>query len=359
MSPSIQILLMARSANKTVTGLEIEPGHVTAVETRPGGTAVLRAVTAPLGPGVVRDGEVVDIDALAAALTAMFTEHGLSRRVRIGLANQGIVMRTIDLPPITDPKELDSAVRFQAADHIPMPLDQVVMEHQSLGIVNTPDGPRSRVVLIAARREPVERLLEAVRRAGLRAEGIDLSAFAMVRSLARPGAHADGPTLYLSVSGLTNLALADGTVCFFTRVISAGGESIATELSERRGLTLEHARAWLQHVGLTRPTAEIEGQPEVVTETRATLTEGVRRIVAEVRNTIDFHATQEGAQPARHLVLTGSALAIPGLAEALAQGIGLPLEVRSVVEARAGAFGSLPTEALTVAAGLTITEVTA
>ena len=38
-------------------------------------------------------------------------------------------------------------------------------------------------MLVAARRDMIERLLSAARAAGLRPEGIDLSAFAMVRAL--------------------------------------------------------------------------------------------------------------------------------------------------------------------------------
>ena len=58
--------------------------------------------------------------------------------MRLGVANQRIVMRTLDLPPLKGAKEINSAIRFQAPDHIPMPLEQAVLEHHSLGIVETP-----------------------------------------------------------------------------------------------------------------------------------------------------------------------------------------------------------------------------
>ena len=165
-------------ASKTVIGLDIEPGYVAAVQASPGRVAVERAAYAPLAPGVVRDGEGVDVDTLAGVLRDLFAEHKLGKRVRLGVANQRIVMRTVDLPPLTDPKEIASAVRFQAQDHIPMPLEQAVLEHQTLGPVETADGPRTRIVLVAARREMIDRLLEATTRAGLRPQAIDLSAFA-------------------------------------------------------------------------------------------------------------------------------------------------------------------------------------
>ena len=175
-------------------------------------------------------------------------------------------------------------MRFHAEQHLPMPIDTTVLDFHPVGIVETPDGPRQRVVVVAARRDMVERLALAVRGAGLRPEGIDLSAFAMVRALAEPelpalaGEEAEAAeyVLYLAIGGLTNLAVAQGTTCLFTRASAGGLELLVTELAERRRLTLEHARAWLAHVGLDHPVGDIEGEEDIVHEARTVLVEGVR-----------------------------------------------------------------------------------
>jgi len=347
---------MGYAAAKTVVGLDIQPGYVAAAQCSAGRVAVERAAVSALAPGVVRDGEVIDVESLAEVLRRTFKEKGLSSRVRLGVANQRIVMRTVDLPPLNDAKEIASAVRFQASEHIPMPLEQAVLEHQSLGVVQTPEGPRTRVVLVAARRDMIDRLLEATRKAGLRPHGIDLSAFAMIRALHR--GEATDPTLYVSVGGMTNLAVAVGTTCVFTRAITHGTEVMAGELAERRGLTLEHAHGWLRHVGLLVPADDLEGEAEIVVEARTVLSEGVRRIADEVRNSLDFHAMQHGATAVKHAVLTGPALAIPGFCDQLGQEIGLPLEPGVVDEGRPGGFAGIDAGRLAVAAGLTVAEVT-
>jgi type IV pilus assembly protein PilM len=344
-------------AAKNLVGLDIEPGYVAAVQGSAGHVAIERAAYAPLAAGVVRDGEVVDVESLAGALRTLFADHKLPKRVRLGVANQRIVMRTIDLPPLTDPKEIASAVRFQAQDHIPMPLDQAVLEHQVLGTVETVDGTRTRVVLVAARRDMLDRLLEAATRAGLRPQGIDLSAFAMIRALHRHGAY--GTAGYVSVGGITNLAIASGTTCVFTRTIAHGTESIATELAERRALTLEHASQWLQHVGLEEPVDEIEGDSEIVIEARSILSDAVRRIGAEVRNTFDFHLMQDGSTAVDQVVLTGPAVAIAGFSDQLGEQVGLPIEVRLVPEAVPGSLAGAEAARYAVAAGLTVEEVAA
>jgi type IV pilus assembly protein PilM len=345
---------MGLLAAKSIIGLDIEPGYVTAVETSSGGVAVERAASAQLAPGVVRDGDVVDVVTLAQVLRDLFAEHKLGRRVRLGVASQRIVMRTIDLPPLKDAKEIDSAVRFQAQEHIPMPLEQAVLEHQSLGIVETPDGPRTRVVIVAARRDTIDGLLAATRSAGLRPEGIDLSAFAMIRALYRPG-H-DGATLYISVGGMTNLAVAVGTTCVFTRVVGHGTEAMAGELAERRGLTIDHARGWLSHVGVSMPPDDIEGDSEIVVEARTVISEGIRRISDEVRNSLDFHGAQPGTAAVTRAILTGPAVTIPGFADQLGEEIQLPLESGLVSEARPGAFGGVDSANFAVAAGLSVAE---
>jgi type IV pilus assembly protein PilM len=343
-----------RTSGRTVVGLDIEPGFVAAAQVRVNGTVTVeRAAGVALPPGVLRDGEVADVEALADALRELFRAHKLGRKVRLGVATQRIVVRTIDLPPLEDDKQIEAAVRFQAQDHIPMPLDQAVLSHQALGIVDTADGPRTRVVLVAARRDVVERFHAAARQAGLRPVGIDLSAFAMIRAL-----H-DGTTgamLYVSIGGMTNLALAEGTTCVFTRVVPGGVEALAAALAERRGLTLEHARQWLVHVGLTTPLEQIEGDPEIVEEARSILLEGVRRIADEVRNSLDFHRAQAGALAAQHAVLTGPAVAIPGFCEELGAVTGLPVTAGVVEEAREGGHGGIAANRLAIAAGLAIEE---
>ena len=125
----------------------------------------------PLPPGAFHEGEVLDADRLAAALKALFAEHKLAKQVRLGVGNQRVVVRTVRLPAIEDPKEMEAAVRFQAQEQMPMPLDQAVLEHQVVGGVPAEEGaaPQVDVVVVAARRDMVASFVEPIRRAGLRA----------------------------------------------------------------------------------------------------------------------------------------------------------------------------------------------
>ena len=338
---------------KTLVGLDIDATGIVAASVAVNGRVrVERAAYAPLEPGIIRDGEVADVEGLADALRTLYRDNkGLDKRVRVGLANQKIVVRVVDLPYLEDAKELAAAVRFQAQDQLPMPLEHAVLDHQPLAVVNDAAGRRQRVLLVAARREMVERVLAALRSAGLKPEGVDLSAFATVRALHRAGPD-DELVLYLAIGGLTNLAVARGTECTFARASGSGVEALAVELAERAALTLEHAYGWLAHVGVQDPIEDITGDRQIVEHTRQILLDGVRRIASEVRSSLDFHRMQEDAGTVSRAVMTGPASAIPGFDVALASELGLPVEQGLVDGAPAG----LDAGRVTVAAGLALTE---
>ncbi len=344
-------MIKKRTKKTTVVGLELDPSHLAAAQVEVNGRiTVSKGAIAELRPGILRDGEVVDLPALTGALRTLFEDNDLGTHVRLGVANQRIVVRTIDVAPVTDPAALEEAVRIAAPDHIPMAMDEAVLDFQPLGIVGTVDGPRMRVVIVAVRREMVDRLVEAATEAGLTIEGIDLSAFAMVRALHTTGG--DNAVLYVNVAGLTNVAVADDTGCLFTRAASGGLEAIVAGLGERRGLTAEHARGWMRHVGLTAPLETVDGDADVVAATRQALDEGVHHLADAVRNSLNFYRTQDSAATVDRAVLTGPAVEVPGFAERLSELLMMPVEPAVVAVPDGGADAGR----LTVAAGLAVAD---
>lgn len=338
--PTLQLQLTRKKKVGGITGLDIEAGSLAAteIEGSNGSTRVVASAVHPLEPGAFHEGEVLDPDRLAAALKALFADHKLSKKVRLGVGNQRLVVRTLRLPVIEDPKEMEAAVRFQAQEQIPMPLDQAVLEHQIVGGVPAEEGaaPQVDVVVVAARRDMVSSFVEPIRRAGLEPVGVDLSAFAMIRALAdanpadvdiETGQRPSEAVLYCNVGDVTNLAVARGRSCLFTRVSHAGVESVAERLAAACGLSAEHATQWLSYVGLEHPVEQLEGDGRVVAEARAALEEGVASLLDELRLSLDYYGAQESALPVGRIVLGGPGSAIPGLARRMEESLARPIAV--------------------------------
>ncbi len=303
--------LALRKNNNAPVGLDLDGAFLAAVQTNANG--IERAVSAELAPGVIRDGEVADVAALSDALKNFFKEHQLPKRVRLGVSNQQIVVRQMDLPKIDDEKERTAAVRFQAAEAIAMPLEEVVLDHQVIGETISPEGAaRQRVVVVAAREAMIARVIEACKGAGLKPEAIDLDAFALVRALATASAPDDSARVYCHLAAITNLAIALGSSCLFTRPLSTAwdeqDESVANALAEEIRLSIDFYMAqpearWVGEVVLSGPGSRRDG---LVDELSGLLQLPVQ--IAEPLGNLDAAKLPVGEDPYRHTVAAGLAL---------------------------------------------------
>jgi type IV pilus assembly protein PilM len=301
---------LRKSSNSGSIGLDIDGRYLAAAQVVDG--RVTRAASQNLPEGLVRDGEVVDADALGQHIKSFAAAAGIPRNVRLGVVNQQIVVRVVELPRIEDDNQRDAAIRFQASEAIAMPLDEAVLDHQVAAFTTGHDGtPRMQVVLVAARRKMIDALLEAVKSAGLKVEGIDLDAFALVRALATESDQPEEEArVFCHLAGVTNLAIAVGSTCYFTRPLSASwdDEDAGSQLAD------------------------------------------------EIRLSIDYYMTQPQAKPVVEVVISGPGAAEPELAESLEAHLGLPVRVPAPLGAL-DATGLGPTEdpnRYTVAAGLSL-----
>jgi len=176
---------------KKVVGLKLGASRLNAACVAVNGsTELVQLAGSPMPSGVIAGGEVREVEALAEALKGFFGKHKLPKRnVRIGLANNRIGVRTIEVSGIEDPKQLANAVRFRAQEALPIPIDEAVLDFQTLGEGVASDGtPTKRVLLVVAYRDLVHNYGEACRLAGLRLLGVDLEAFALLRAQAQEAA---------------------------------------------------------------------------------------------------------------------------------------------------------------------------
>jgi type IV pilus assembly protein PilM len=305
------IVGFGKSNTRGIVGLDLDGQFLAAVQASSDG--VSRAVSAELPPGIIVDGEVTDLDALSEALKDFFKAHNLPKRVRLGVSNQQIVVRHLELPKIENPDELAAAVRFQASEAIAMPLDEVIMDHQVVSeYVNQDGAARLRIVVVAARESMISRVIEAVRAAGLRPEGIDLNAFALVRTLALPSDSAENSRVYCHLGGVTNLAIALGSICVFTRPLSTvwddDDQDIAAALAEEIRLSVDFYMAqpdarWVGEVVLSGPHARRPGLAEAL----GSLID-VPVTVAEPLGRLGENAIHADEDAYRHTIAAGLAL---------------------------------------------------
>jgi type IV pilus assembly protein PilM len=337
-----------------VTGLEIAATQAIAAEAglRGGRIVAERAAVRPLPPGLMRDGLVVEPDRLATELRELFSEHHFSKRVRVGLATGRTVLRVIDLPPLAE-RDIGAALLAVAQEQIPMPLDRAVMDFRTVGLVDTPEGRRLRVIAVVTEREGVERLVETLRQAGLKPEGIDLSIFAVIRALGDIEQTA-GPVLYAQLGDLVSIAIAESGLCRFTRQAPEGLAMVLERLSQMRAIPTDQAQGLLQGLQVQRPGAD---QSDGDQELAALLSRTAAELGSELRAAAEFYSTRFGSAAVTTGVLTGPLAPLPGFAGALTAASGLRLSCGEVTAASAEALGGVDPRLAPVAVGLSVADV--
>ena len=326
-------------------GVDIDRGSIKAVQLQSSGAGyVLQHVGYHrLPPGVIVEGEVADQNLLAAEIREFWDSHSFKgRSVTFGVSNQKVVVRLLDFPHMR-PEDLQGAISFEAQDHIPMPLDEAVLDYVVLG----PREERAdldRVLVVAAQREMISRYTTAVRAGGLRPEGVDVKALSLTRStLPDPFFGEDGAVLLLDVgTEITNLVVADRGNPVLTRFVPVGlGDFVAAVVeladlpedeAERQALDArvnlgdgrveEETQEEEAEVDEERETEEFD--PALAYDVRRGLEGAAQTLADEVQRSIEHHRSQEAARDVSRVLISGEAALIPGLDVYLGDLLGVP-----------------------------------
>ncbi len=215
-----------------------------------------------------------------------------------------------------------------------MPAERMVLDHQVIGRVDTPDGPRTRVVVVAAERESIAKLLDPVRRAGLRVVGVDLPSFALTRATFDPERSPDEAVLCANIAGVTTLAISRGRSCELTRVSPIDLEQLSRRLAERDAISVTDARARL--LGF-RPG------PDQDDLALSILDAGLADLADDLVKTVEFHASSMDGSAVSETIISGPAAAIPNFAEVLGERMHMTVR-RATTRAASGFAGTVPLE---------------
>ena len=170
---------MSPKKAETAVGLDISSNSlkVAAVNIQKGEPILNTLGIVRIPEGVVRDGEVEDGVTLVESLKELWHITGLKERsVILGIANQKVIVRPIELPYM-EKEELDSALRFQVQEFIPIPIEDAILDFDIIEEFMTAEEERMlTVLLVAAHKDMIQGFVEVLKAAGLTPAAIDLKA---------------------------------------------------------------------------------------------------------------------------------------------------------------------------------------
>ena len=323
----------SKGATKKLVGLKIGASQLAAARVSNNGVAELEQIARQdLPMGIVVGGELRDPDALSEALKAFFAKNKLPRKgVRLGIANNRIGVRVIDIAGVDEEKQLANAIHFRAQEALPIPLDEAVLDYHILDettIRTTRAAPSS--MSCSSSRTGSWSSATSVRaaRRGSRSPASTSRPSRCCASLAPPAERGTSALVAVSIGyDRSTFAVSDGQFCEFTRVLEWGGQSLNVALAREFNSEPSAVEAMKRGLSLDGSTA-----PEGVSaESNAAAVDVVRKQVQsfarELVSSLQFYQNQPGSLGIGEIAITGGTAQMPGLAEELERLIGVHVRV--------------------------------
>jgi type IV pilus assembly protein PilM len=298
-------------------GLDIGSTAVRAVELGNGGgrPTLLRIAQQPLPNGAVAGGEIREPEAVADAIRELWhigKFHG--RQVVLGVGNQRVVVREVVVPWL-EAKELRESLPFQVKEFVPIPIEEAILDYEVIEEFEVEGRHMARLMLAAAHKGMVQRMIEAVETARLQAVGVDLVPFAIVRSAGSNGDRLLQEDEEISDEAVVDIGAEVTSICIhshgrprFVRMLSWGGRSVTTAIG--------------RSLGLSEPEAERmkRGQAaDADKDSRERAAEITRQVVSsfadDLRSSLDFYRSQNPGARIGRVLLTGGGSKLDGLSE--------------------------------------------
>lgn len=300
-------------ATSTLIGLDVGSTSIRAVEaTRGKERPVITNFGQALLPAeAVVGGVVKDDKAVTTALRHLWTTQKFTTKsVILAVSHQQVVVRPVEVSNLPA-KEMRQALPFQVRDVLPLPVENAVLDFYPL---EPASGEKETVsgLLIAAPKEAVINTVRAVERAGLHVAHIDLACFAALRAAAHLAQDTEA-VVDIGANATTIIIHTDG-VPQIVRTIPRGGAEITRTLTSRLGMPVAEAESVKCRVGLMRG----EGP-----ETADVVAEALRPLIAEIRSSLNYHASASPGAQVRRVALVGGTAQLPGLADRLTDQLGV------------------------------------
>ena len=342
---------------KSLVGLDIGVSGIKAIELSPGKTRRLMAYNRiPLPWNTISpDGEIKNRAVVVEALRTLFASKDFTtKRVATAGFGNSIITKKIQVDRM-NPEELREQIYWEAEQYIPFDVNDVNLDFAILGNSATAVANKMDLLLVAAKKDYVNGLIEIIEEAGLDVAGIDTQAFALGNSFEYNYSHLvdtspGGATSFLIDfgAGSTKVSMFEGDKTIFNRELRQCGMSCSLMLSERLGVSLDEAENLKINETESKSVATV-------------LEEFTTMLVDEVSRTIDFSLTQSQDSAIDGIYICGGASRTHHLMRSLEKKLAAPVKPLNPVQNIAGSGKRMNAQAIqeimylgTVAVGLAL-----
>jgi type IV pilus assembly protein PilM len=306
---------------KTKLGLDIGSHSIKMIELLKNGSifSVVSAGSVATPPKSLASNLPADQQALSQAIKQLIKQtNAKSRDVIIALPESLVFTRVIEVQQLSE-RELSSAIRWEAEQYVPLPLDQVNLDFTILRDSHETGSGKMEVLLVASPKALIEKYLAILDHADLNTEVAETEIISASRALVRTVANVKTAMVVSLGAQTTDLAiLRNGTIAF-TRSISAGGEALSRALVQSLDFNQIQAEQFKQTYGLEKN--QLEGK--ILSAIKPIMD----TIISEIKRAIMFYQEKANNERVEVILITGGTARLPGMVMYIAEATGIEVQL--------------------------------
>ena len=312
------------SGKKQFVGLDIGSSSLKLVEIlgEKGSYNMNRFLTAPLAKGIIVDGAVVDIDALAEAIKVLFMNSGCQKKsIVTSLSGHSVIIKKAAFPQM-EAHDLQETIHDEASKYLPFDnMDDVNLDFQILGR-NATNPNQNDVIIVAAKKDTIEGYTEAIEIAGLSLAIMDVDSFALETMYQENYDYEEKDVVVIVNIGasITSLNVVRNAASIFTRDFALGGNMITEAIQSQFGVSTEEA----EKIKLEGPAGDEYAKGEFFRNTLISLADS---LCAEIERSIDYFRSTYSDEDIKMILLAGGGANIHGIVEDLSHRMSVPVEI--------------------------------
>lgn len=261
-----------------------------------------------------KDSEVILINAIKKLIKDSQIHN---KYVYISLPETSIYSSVIQMPVLSD-TELDTALKFEAEQYIPIPLNEVSLQSQILYKPEKDEkGKKMDVLIVAAKKTILDRVIRICEQAEISPIVVENSLLSSIRSLE---AQIGQNSLLIDCGDTsTNIAIIQDGVLKQISSINIGGQALTRSIMQNLAIPEQQAKQYKHAYGLENDL--LEGK------IARSLAKPIENITNHIIKNIRFANNLDESHPIAQVILTGGTSLLPNFSQYLVEQLNLEVNL--------------------------------
>lgn len=248
---------------------------------------------------------LLSVEDIAKAILGIKKETGIkTEEVNFSIPDFSTFFTSFKLPPMTE-EELPEAVRFEARQHVPLPLSELTLDWSLVEGHLT--RTRLKVLVVAIPNRVIDQYKEVASRCKLKLKALEAEVFSMARALAEQEKKKVVVMVDIGAQ-TTTVSVVDNGTLKLSHSFDISGNEFTQNIAKSLRIDYQEAERLKRKYGLTQ-----EGQA-----IQEILSSRINLIVIEIKKIIRRFRESEGKEVDRVIIGGGSAM-LPGLKQYFSQ----------------------------------------